>query len=32
MKDIMLKIVGKQVTSDSEEEQLEFVTEGKFAV
>ncbi|MBR0599205.1 DUF1934 domain-containing protein [Sinanaerobacter chloroacetimidivorans] len=30
MKDIMLKIVGKQVTIDSEEEQLEFVTEGKF--
>jgi hypothetical protein len=24
MKDIMLKIVGKQVTSESEEEQLEF--------
>lgn len=30
MKDIMLKIIGKQVTSDSEEEQLEFVTEGKY--
>ncbi len=25
MKDIMLKIIGKQVTSDSEEEQLEFL-------
>ena len=32
MKDIMLKIIGKQVTSDSEEEQLEFVTEGKYYV
>lgn len=32
MKDIMLKIVGKQVTIDSEEEQLEFVTEGKYYV
>ena len=29
MKDIMLKIVGKQITRDKEEEQLEFVTEGK---
>ena len=32
MKDIMLKIIGKQVTPDSEEEQLEFVTEGKYYV
>lgn len=32
MKDIMLKIIGKQVTSDYEEEQLEFVTEGKYYV
>lgn len=32
MKDIMLKIVGKQVTIDSEEAQLEFVTEGKYFV
>ena len=32
MKDIMLKIVGKQVTIDTEEEQLEFVTEGKYYV
>ena len=32
MKDIMLKIIGKQVTSESEEEQLEFVTEGKYYV
>lgn len=32
MKDIMLKIIGKQVTIDSEEEQLEFVTEGKYYV
>ena len=31
MKEIMLKIIGKQVTSDAEEEQqLEFVTEGKY--
>lgn len=30
MKDIMLKIVGKQVTVESEEQQLEFVTEGKY--
>ncbi|MGN0711245.1 MAG: DUF1934 domain-containing protein [Anaerovoracaceae bacterium] len=30
MKDIMLKIVGKQIVGDSEEEeQIEFVTEGK---
>lgn len=32
MKDIMLKIIGKQITTDSEEEQLEFVTEGKYYV
>lgn len=32
MKDIMLKIIGKQVTADSEEAQLEFVTEGKYYV
>jgi len=32
MKDIMLKIIGKQVKTDSEEEQLEFVTEGKYYV
>jgi uncharacterized beta-barrel protein YwiB (DUF1934 family) len=32
MKDIMLKIVGRQVTSEAEEEQLEFVTEGKYYV
>ncbi|QOX65047.1 DUF1934 domain-containing protein [Anoxybacterium hadale] len=30
MKEIMLKIIGKQVTLDAEEEQLEFVTEGKY--
>ena len=30
MKDIMLKIVGKQIMKDSEEEQMEFMTEGKF--
>lgn len=30
MKDIMLKIIGKQVTVESEEQQLEFVTEGKY--
>lgn len=29
MKDIMLKIIGKQITMDIEEEQLELVTEGK---
>lgn len=29
MKDIMLKIIGKQVTMEIEEEQLELVTEGK---
>lgn len=29
MKDIMLKIVGVQITKDKEEEQMEFVTEGK---
>ena len=28
-KDIMLKIIGKQITADMEEEALEFVTEGK---
>lgn len=32
MKDIMLKIVGKQITTDKEEDQLEFVTEGKYCV
>lgn len=32
MKDIMLKIIGKQVATDSEEQQLEFVTEGKYYV
>lgn len=32
MKDIMLKIVGRQVTTDAEEQQLEFVTEGKYYV
>ena len=32
MKDIMLKIIGKQVTIDAEEQQLEFVTEGKYYV
>lgn len=30
MKDIMLKIVGKQITVEAEEQQLEFVTEGKY--
>ncbi len=30
MKDIMLKIIGKQIMKDSEEQQIEFVTEGKF--
>ena len=32
MKNIMLKIVGKQITGDNEEEteQLELVTEGKY--
>ena len=29
MKDITLKIVGKQIYKDVEEEQIEFVTEGK---
>ena len=29
MKDIMLRIIGKQITADMEEEQLEFITEGK---
>ena len=32
MKDIMLKIIGKQVTTDKEEEQMELVTEGKYYV
>ena len=32
MKDIMLKIIGKQVTTSAEEERLEFVTEGKYYV
>jgi len=32
MKDIMLKIIGKQVTPGAEEERLEFVTEGKYYV
>jgi len=30
MKDIMLKIIGKQLYSAEEEEKVEFVTEGKF--
>ncbi|MDD2484868.1 MAG: DUF1934 domain-containing protein [Eubacteriales bacterium] len=30
MKDIMLKIVGKQLYSPAEEEKVEFVTEGKY--
>jgi uncharacterized beta-barrel protein YwiB (DUF1934 family) len=30
MKDIMLKIIGKQITKDAEEQQMEFMTEGKF--
>lgn len=30
MKDIMLKIIGKQITIETEEDQLEFVTEGKY--
>lgn len=32
MKDVMLKIVGKQINTDSatEEQQLEFITEGKY--
>lgn len=30
MKDIMLKIIGKQVNQDNEEDVLEFMTEGKF--
>lgn len=29
MKDITLKIVGKQISENAEEEQIEFVTEGK---
>lgn len=32
MKDIMLKIIGRQITTDSEQDQLEFVTEGKYYV
>lgn len=30
MKDIMLKITGKSLIGDTEEDQMEFVTEGKF--
>lgn len=30
MKDIMLKIIGKQINMDNEEDVLEFMTEGKF--
>lgn len=30
MKDIMLKIIGKQMTGEREEEQMEFITEGKY--
>ena len=30
MKDIILKIIGKQLSSDMEEVQLEFMTEGQF--
>ncbi len=30
MKDIMLKIIGKQLYSNEEEEKVEFMTEGKF--
>ncbi|WP_027400304.1 DUF1934 domain-containing protein [Anaerovorax odorimutans] len=30
MKDIMLKITGKQMSGDSEEDKLEFITEGKY--
>ena len=29
MKNIMMKIIGTQVTADLEEDQLEFITEGK---
>lgn len=29
MKDIMLKIIGKQIYEDFEEDQIEFITEGK---
>lgn len=29
MKEVMLKIVGKQITADMEEDQMELVTEGK---
>lgn len=30
MKDIMLRIIGKSLVGESEEDQMEFVTEGKF--
>jgi len=30
MKDIMLRIIGKSLVGESEEQQMEFVTEGKF--
>jgi uncharacterized beta-barrel protein YwiB (DUF1934 family) len=30
MKDIMLKIIGKQITLDGGDEQMEFITEGKY--
>lgn len=30
MKDIMLRIIGKSLVGEDEEEQMEFVTEGKF--
>ncbi|MDR0570637.1 MAG: DUF1934 domain-containing protein [Clostridiales Family XIII bacterium] len=30
MKDIMLKIIGKQMTQDGEDEQVEFITEGRY--
>ena len=29
MREIMMKIIGTQVTADLEEDQMEFVTEGK---
>ena len=29
MKNIMMKIIGTQITADLEEDQLEFITEGK---
>lgn len=32
MKDITLKIIGKQSYDDMEEEQMEFVTDGRFYV